>query len=510
METKNQNLGSGIELTLIECSPAGIAATDAGGWITTWNRAAEKITGCLRKDVIGRRSPIPFEDGPDRERRFLRADGQEIEISCAVSSMPADGGFAGKIAIFEDVTERKRAQRLAESRQKMESLGVFAGGVAHDFNNLLTGILGNAGLGIYCSDEGSEVRSCFQEVIRAAERAGALTRQLLAYAGKGRFVAAKLSLSDLVRDIVPVAKSSMVNKSIRVRFDLEPQMPLIEGDPGQLQQVILSLIVNSAEAIDGRVGSIKVATRTETVSDGRHAPGGEPVWPGRYAVVEIADSGAGMDEATLARIFEPFFSTKFTGRGLGLSAALGIVRQHRGSITVHSVPGQGSTFRVHLPLVEERSAKNLQSLEMSGLHGAGLVLVADDEESVRNTVQRSLQRWGYEVILAENGQAAVELLSLFSHQIRAAVLDVLMPVMGGEEALTHLRPRYPDLPVILMSGYRQESLPRRNSGRNVGFLQKPFTAEQLGRQLSDLLDQEVRRDGRASEFDRERESVGDR
>jgi PAS domain S-box-containing protein len=492
---------AGTLRAIVDGSPMAIVATDLDGKVTIWNSYAERILKFPCADVIGRPSPFPFETGEevhDREYRVLRGDGVEIDVVCSVAPLCAEGEFPrmtggdvrGHVAMFRDITERKRLRRRIEQSQKLESLGVLAGGVAHDFNNLLTGILGNASLGLYSLDRTSDVRPLLEEIVRAGERAAALTRQLLAYAGKGRFVSATLDLSDLAREVATLAQASVQNHRVKLHLDLASGIPPIEGDPGQLQQVILNLIINGAEAIEeGSSGFVRVATRVETVSEGvlNCWEAGDTLAPGRYAVLEISDNGVGMDESTRGRVFEPFFSTKFTGRGLGLSAVLGIVRQHGGALMVTSELGAGSTFRALFPEMA-MPATPLNVSPDEELDGAGLILVVDDEESVRSIIRRSLERWNYSVIMAENGQAALEILPRLADRLRAVILDLTMPVMGGEETLEHLLRVRPEIPVILASGYSEGEAMRRMEGKGVAaFLQKPFTAAQVARRLRDVL-----------------------
>ena len=485
---------TGALAAIIDGSPIAIVATDAAGDVTIWNPAAERTLGIKREEIIGRASPLHFESGltyHDRECRVNRGDGREIEILCSVAPIDGSDPAAGSIAMFRDITERRRLRRHAEQIQKMESLGVLAGGVAHDFNNLLTGILGNASLCLYSAGPDSEIYSMLQEILGAGERAAILTRQLLAYAGKGRFVATSLSLNNLVRDTATSSQLPKPNGPVAIELDLGADVPMIDGDAGQLRQVILGLLTNAAEAMAGTPrGTVLIRTSTRMIEEGEVLLGdvGESLRACRYAVIEVEDSGVGIEPDTLPRIFEPFFSTKFTGRGLGLSAILGIVRQHRGTIQVTSAPGQGSKFRVLIPVVRQRVEAAAHDRPSKALKGAGRILVVDDEETVRTAIRRSLEHWGYDVILAENGQAAVEVFPNVAGQLRAVFLDLTMPVMGGAEAMRHMRNIKPEVPVILISGYSQtDTMSRMKEGTPSSFLQKPFTPEQLGIKLCEVL-----------------------
>ena len=487
---------------VLECAPTALIAIDENGCVTIWNPAAERVLGFSNHAVFGK--PVPFSidlsaEPRCREQRVLRADGSEIDIVCSVAPFGELGAGlrpSGYVIVVSDTTERNRLHRRIEQDQRLESLGVLAGGVAHDFNNLLTGILGNASLGLYSLDEASDVRPLLEDILSAGQRAAALTRQLLAYAGKTRVVASRIELSGVVNETTSLARASLQNEQVKLVVTEEPGVPPVEADSNQLQQVLLSLIMNGAEAIgDSAKGSVHIHLRKETLSPSviQVMENGEVLPGGHYAVLDVRDTGVGMDERTRTRIFEPFFSTKFTGRGLGLSAVLGIVRQHRGALRVQTKPGAGSTFSVYLPVADRSpSAPLADKTPADSLEGAGLIMVVDDEETVRNTVRRSLERWNYRVLLAENGQAAAEALPEIAHKLSAIVLDLTMPVMGGEEALEHLRRIRPDIPVILTSGYSEPQAMRRMKGKGVSaFLQKPFSGDQLARKLRDLLKKRV-------------------
>ena len=357
---------------------------------------------------------------------------------------------------------------------------MLAGGVAHDFNNLLTGILGNASLAEEVLPAGHPAHSAIREVIEASERAAHLTRQMLAYAGKGRFVVERLDLSAAVREIANLVRSS-IPRNVMLRLELTPELPPIEADAGQIQQLVMNLVINGAEAIgEGSAGTVLVATGVRQAGPG--------VADGNYVFLEVRDTGCGMDETTRARIFEPFFTTKFTGRGLGLSAVQGIVRGHNGELRVESAPGSGTTFQVFFPATAGQYAGiALQNVE-DGLRGEGLVLVVDDEDVVRRTARPMLERYGYAVLTAENGRDALELFSRRADEIRLVLLDLTMPEMGGEEAFRALRLIRPGALVLLSSGYNEAEAVRRFTNEAVaGFIQKPYTAARLAEKVRQIL-----------------------
>ncbi|HYF39669.1 MAG TPA: response regulator, partial [Gemmatimonadales bacterium] len=364
----------------------------------------------------------------------------------------------------------------------------------HDFNNLLTGIMGNAGLARRAIKAGSTDRAAalLQDVLSASERAADLTRQLLAYAGKGRFVIMPVDLCKLVSEVSTLIRAS-ISKKITLVIDVPEDCPLVEADRAQLQQLVMNLVINGGEAIGDAPGTLTVRVRTEHFTERRERPRAEgfPITTGDYVRIDVTDTGEGMDAETSSRIFEPFFTTKFLGRGLGLSAALGIVRGHRGSISVRSQPGHGTTFTVLLPVQRE----NYRTERVSGhaavereTTGAGTILVADDEEGVRSLVQVVLEEAGYDVELVEDGGRAIERLRTLGDRVRLILLDLTMPILGGAEAATQLRQIQPDVPIIAMSGYGDIEVLQRFSETEVDdFLPKPFTPEQLAAKIREIL-----------------------
>jgi len=379
--------------------------------------------------------------------------------------------------VREYLEERKRHQEELLQTQKLESLGVMAGGIAHDFNNLLTGILGNASLLENLPD--ADDRECAENIMKAAERAADLTKQMLAYSGKGRFVIRATNLSAQVREILPLIQP-MIDKKVEVALVLAEQLPDIESDRGQLQQLIMNLVINGAEAMGGAQGRVIVTTSaidvdetflSEVLSD-------HEIPVGRYVCLEVRDTGMGMSEETKSKIFDPFFTTKFTGRGLGLAAVSGIVRGHKGALRVYSSLGQGTTFKIFLPALAVKGGDGSSKPRPDS--GAGTVLLVDDEETVRKVGRICLEGQGFRVLLACNGREAVELFQLRSGEIALVILDMTMPVMSGQEALRLLREIRPEVPVIVCSGYNEAQVLRKLTEQGVGcFIQKPYSSSTL-------------------------------
>jgi PAS domain S-box-containing protein len=408
-----------------------------------------------------------------------------------------DGSVAGVIVLALDVTEQVLARREMEMSQerlretaRLESLGVLAGGIAHDFNNLLVGIMGNASLALDMVPRSNPACAVIEDLQRASEKAALLTRQMLAYSGKGRFIIEPVDLSELTEEILPLISRS-TPPSVVVRPLLGKQLPRIEADRAQLHQVIMNLVINAAEACGDSQGIVTVVTSVQRPE--RPAPaafGLPPAQSDTFVALEVSDTGCGMSDEVRAKIFDPFFTTKFTGRGLGLSAVLGIIRAHKGAIAVDTAPGKGTTFRVLFPAPVEPlpDSAALPLTAARDLAGSGIVLVIDDEEMVRRVARLTLERFGYTVALAANGQSGVEVFRSMQDRILAVVLDLTMPVMGGEETLAELKRIDPDVRVILSTGYSESETTKRFAGRGLaGFLQKPFTAAQLADEVKNVL-----------------------
>ena len=405
---------------------------------------------------------------------------------------PLIGGFA------IDITESKRAEeerRKLESRvlqtQKIESLGVLAGGIAHDFNNLLTGILGNASLALSELDAASPVRESLQEVIASARCAAELTRQMLAFAGKGSLLIEPIGLGEAIAQMAPLLEISVSKKSV-IKYELERDLPRVEADLSQLRQLLMGLVTNASEAMGDQAGLITLSTSRvycqRAFLDQTQHEGELP--EGTYVCLTVSDTGQGMSEEILPKIYEPFFTTRFSGRGLGLAAALGIVRAHRGAIDIASQPGRGTVVKVLLPPCGgAASAPAPPPTSLCAWRTSGTVLVADDEDFVRLSAVRILKRAGLDAVTANDGLEAVDKVRTMQSGLRLVLLDASMPKMGGVEALREIRRICPDLPVVLSSGYsEQEVTEDLGSGQIAGFVQKPFGIDDLLAVVRTVLD----------------------
>ncbi len=431
----------------------------------------------------------------EMEVRHTHRTSGELRWSL-LRSMPSrrpDGSIVWD-GIQIDITERRAAEnelRLREDEfrqaQKMESIGVLAGGIAHDFNNLLTGVIGNASLALDSMSAHDENRPLIEAAMRSASRAADLTRQMLAYAGKGRFLVGPVSLSEAVREMADLLRSS-VPATIGIELDLDGEVPPVEADAGQVQQIVMNLILNASEAIGNETGRITVQTRTREVDAAMIEQFRQDLPAGNYVCLEVEDTGSGMDEATKARIFEPFFTTKFAGRGLGLAAVHGIVRAHHGAVLVYSHLGKGTHFTVLLPVAGSSAFEKAEVVSSARvLDVPGTALVVDDEETVRLVAKTTLERAGYRVLLATNGIEAVEMLQGAAGEIAFVLLDLTMPLMSGEETLERLRAIRADVPVLLSSGYNQVEIIKRFAGRGLaGFIGKPYSSATLLEKIKSL------------------------
>ncbi len=477
------------------------------GEIQMTNPSMAALHGYREEELIGKNLSEVFAGTPEEQQNILEMlrelslrekfwEGEFSGLRKDHSTFPSwlrvnlhQDGEQRFLSLSEfDITEQKQTQaetaKLQDKlrqKQKLESLGVLAGGVAHDFNNLLTGIMGNTSLALDLLASDNLARPQLEDVLMASERAAALTKQLLAYSGKGRFVIKPLNLSQLMQETQSLVKAS-VPRTVQLQMHLRQDLPYVEADPTQMQQLMMNLVINAAEAIGEKPGIVQVTTGTQTLEEQDIIAGflNDELKPGQYVYVEVQDNGCGMSEQTKAQIFDPFFTTKFTGRGLGLAAALGIIRGHKGTLKVYSELGLGSTFKVYLPAWQGEKKETQKSTLSKNLHGSGTVLVVDDEDVVRNTTASTLRRYGYHVLLAHNGLEGIEMLTQADSEISLVLLDLTMPVMSGEEALRHFRRIRPYIPIILTSGFNESEAVQRLAGDDFsGFLQKPYTSLQL-------------------------------
>lgn len=457
-----------------------------------------ELTYSIVHDAAGNPSGFRWliRDVTEQQRLSQQIRTLNAELELRVAERTADLRSAQQLS--EDLLQREQAARhaaeasAAQSRhvQKLESIGVLSGGIAHDFNNLLHVVLGNADIALSRLPARSPARAPLEEVIRATIRAADLTRQILAYSGKGAFVVRHLDLSSEVREMATLLRTA-ISKRASLVWELAENLPAVNADATQIRQIVMNLITNASDALQDAEGVITLRTgvvqpdELEDINSGVSVMSSEPpeASQGPYVYLEVADTGSGMTPDTLQRMFDPFFSTKFSGRGLGLAAVMGIVQSHHGLIRIRTEPGEGTSFRVLLPLAPGTArAAETPTATRTEWSGTGTVLVVEDEEGVREVAERILQDFGFETLMAVDGKDALDIMERRGDHVTLVLLDLSMPRMGGQEALRHLRERRPHLPVIMMSGYTEEAVASQFSDTGPGmtaFLQKPFLAEDL-------------------------------
>jgi two-component system cell cycle sensor histidine kinase/response regulator CckA len=498
------------ERGVFNTSTVGLVYWDADGSLTDANDAFLDIVGYTRADVIAGNlswlslTPTEYHYLDARaleqiratgrcdpfEKKYIHKDGHLIDVLLGAASWWPNA--SGGVAYVLDISERKRAEIEQEKLkaqllqvQKLESLGLLAGGIAHDFNNILTPILGAASSALLTLPKDSSAYHDIELVMAGAQRAAALTRQMLAYSGKAQVEIHPLDLSEHVSEIAGLLQTT-VSKKVELRLALAAGLPAVEADVAQLQQIVMNLVINGAEAIGEHDGTVQVATGKQWL-DGTRKRGllaTDGVALGEYVYVEVRDTGHGMNAATVNKIFDPFYTTKFQGRGLGLAAVLGIVRTHRGAIEVESSEGEGSTFRVFFPVTGGSVVTEPKRIEAEGYRGAGLVLLIDDDDSVRHILRRMLTNMGFQVIDAADGDAGARLFDQRASEVVLVIVDMTMPKLNGEETLRAIRQTRPDVPVILISGYNELEATRHFSSKGLaGFLEKPFTATLLSQKV---------------------------
>ena len=392
----------------------------------------------------------------------------------------ADGRIVGVIGSGVDITMMRRLERNVQQTQRIESLGVLAGGVAHDFNNLLVAILGNADLALREGIAQPAVQQAVEAIRTASLRASELTSQLLAYSGRGSLDVSAVELGPLVAEMVGLLAPNRVGE---VRLDLGHEVPPVRADPAQVRQVVMNLVTNAFDALRPG-GEIRVRTRAVVLEAEPHPFDVLTAPPGEYVAIEVGDNGTGMDISTRRKIFDPFYTTKSHGHGLGLAAVLGIVRGHRGGLRLFSRPGQGSVFEVLLPAGHGPAPAPVIARTPPRDRSGKTIMVVDDEEMVREVLCHMIEDLGYRAVGAADGSAALALIENGEPTIAAAIVDLTMPAMNGRAVFDGLRERRPGLPVILTSGYDRDRVAAEDAS---GFLRKPFRFETLEQLLQTVI-----------------------
>jgi two-component system, cell cycle sensor histidine kinase and response regulator CckA len=494
----------------VDSAPIGIFRLDSEGRVVSVNHQACESLGYTREEMESL-SVFDFDTSttPERwrEHRALtrisgartftavhrRKDGREIPVEISVKQFMFEGERFS-VSFVKDISERVQAEqekRKLEARvlqsQKLESLGILAGGIAHDFNNLLMAIVGNLEIARCEVPALASEISVLRDAESAAKQAADLCRQLLIYAGKGNSKVEPVDVGKLLRDQLQMLEVT-ASKATRLVLNLAERLPQINADPSQLRQVFMNLILNAAEAIGAAPGVISITTSVVNCDhdylEGFQSTG--ILAPGRYVSLEVSDTGCGMDAAVRQRIFDPFFSTKTAGRGLGLSAVRGIVGHHKGGIRVYSEPGRGTTFRLVFPVPSELDPAPAPEPAAQAWQGSGLVLLIDDEPALRRLGKRMLQRLGFETVVAANGVEGLALFREHQDKITYVLLDWTMPEMGGGETLRELRRIEPKVRVVLASGHAPDDILREvGVGRVSALVRKPYNLEELSRALQE-------------------------
>ncbi len=484
-----------------------IVTIDSSGRILGWNRGAEKIFGYTQEEMIGNEltTLIPsrfveqhrngmkrvadLEDnhtfGKTVELYGLHKNGNEIPIELSLAGWEAasEKFFTG---IIRDTTERKQSEQLLRDSQRRESIGVLSSSIAHDFNNLLGAMMGNASIAQSLLHAGHPAARSMEKVMKAVDRAAELTKQLLAYSGKGVFQICPIDIGAMVREHVSLFEVTLP-KNVKLMMDL-PSMPVhVDGDPGQIEQIVMNLIINGGDAIGEKQGIVSVTLTAVSLVraelDHYSTLIGTSLSDGNYALLEVSDNGMGMSRETMNRIFDPFFTTKFTGRGLGLAAVLGIIRGHQGGITVTSKENEGTTFRVILPCgtTSEASVElHLAPVSPPPARVTTTILVIEDEQAIAELAKDILEAGNHTVTIALNPILGVELYRQHRLTIGLVLLDLTMPEMSGKEVMEALRAIDPQVKIILTSGYSAEVAIQTLGALHVSaFIQKPYRMETL-------------------------------
>jgi PAS domain S-box-containing protein len=475
---------------------------DDHGKVVSWQTGAEHVFGYSAREMND--EPVaPLFDVPagvverwlkdarelghaEREGMCRRKDGGRF-VGMSVFRPLADGGegLSGFVGVTRDVTERRDLEARLRQSQKLEAIGQLAGGIAHDFNNMLTAIIGAAGfLEMQFADD-DVVRPRVADILSSAHRAAGLTRQLLAFSRRQTVQAVPLDVSRVVADTLPMLRQ-VIGPLVSVVEQLATEATAVLGDRSQIEQIVVNLAVNARDAMPTG-GRLTIRTAMEWLEASEAS---EVVVAGQHVLLEVADTGMGMDAVTQARIFEPFFTTKEFGRGtgLGLSTVYGIVKQMGGIVRVASQPGVGSTFRIYLPAARVREATTAAAVAVKPARGSETVLVVEDEAVVRSFLVEALQQHGYRVLAAENQATALALVQAHSGSIDLVIADVVMPGGTGPELVRALGVTRPGVPTLYISGYADAVLAQEGAFPKAShFLQKPFTAAELLSRIRQIL-----------------------
>jgi two-component system cell cycle sensor histidine kinase/response regulator CckA len=489
---------------VLEATPGAVVAVDSQERIFRWNSAAEKLFGWGKSEVSGRTVPLELARKPGETLRLYKAvqSGENVsvdalqrrkggtlcEVSVSVAGLRSpEGAICGAVAVITDVTDRKRLSDQLRQAQKMEAVGRLAGGIAHDFNNLLTVITGYDEMLLSVLSQNARARGYAVEIQQAAEKASALTKQLLAFGRRQVGCPELIDINPIVSNMGNMVRR-LIGEDIELVLALAQTPAMVRADSSQIEQIILNLVVNARDAMT-QGGRITVESSLAELGE-EYVQTHLDVEPGRYVCISVTDTGQGMSQKLQSHIFEPFFTTKSQGEGtgLGLSTIYGIVKQSRGSIWVYSEPGKGSTFKIYLPAADGASEAPSGCGAVLAT-GNETILVVEDESGLREMVEQLLEDQGYEVLSAANSYEATQVCSMHRGPIDLLLTDVVMPKTNGPELARRLSELRRRMRILYMSGYPSETITRHGVlGSGAAFLEKPFTPETLARKVRSVLD----------------------
>jgi len=498
-----------ILTSVIEQNPASVIITDSNSLITYVNPAFTRITGYLLSEVIGKNPNIlrsgtnPPELYTDMWAKLSRGhswrgeicnkkkDGSLFwELATIAPVLDVKGNITHFVAIKEDVTESREMEEKLLQAQKMDAIGRLAGGIAHDFNNLLTAITGNAELAALATDTEDPRLQHLDDIINTAERASDLTHQLLTFSKKQIIQPKIVNLNNIINNIYRLLKR-VIGENIQLQVLCGPHLKNIKADGSQIEQIIVNLSVNARDAMS-KGGSLSIETSNVYLMKDQF-PTVKGLLEGNYVKLTVTDTGDGISEEDLGKIFEPFFSTKEQGKGtgLGLATVYGIVKQHHGTLRVHSLIGEGTSFDIYFPAVASNLSEEINdNMESRNLNGSESILIVEDETAVRTMIAKTLLRFGYTVMEAENGVEGVKKLHQLESPIDLILTDVIMPKMNGPEFINEATTLYPNISVLYMSGYAEQTMFKDGQqSPDIHFISKPFQPKKLVRTIRNILDE---------------------
>ncbi|MCD6305211.1 MAG: response regulator [Deltaproteobacteria bacterium] len=494
---------------LLAASPLGIALF-INRKLDWANERFYKLAGYEQGSLVGRDARVLYASDEEYERvgqelyagidksgtgeietKWIRQDGKIIDCRLRACSLDRNNPSRGQIVTAADISEAKQLAAEFQQAQKMEAIGILAGGVAHDFNNILTTIIGNAGLALMEAEKDGPQWKEIEAIRTAGERAASLTRQLLAFSRKQIIRPEILDLNKILAEMEKML-ARLIGEDVELLMVPGPALWQVKADPGQMEQVIMNLVVNARDAMP-EGGKLTVETANADLDENYFRNHGlREEKPGGYVMLAVSDSGTGMDKETQSHIFEPFFTTKERGKGtgLGLSTVHGIVKQNNGFIRVYSEPGQGSAFKVYLPKAKgDEASEEKDRHPVTGPGGSETVLIVEDDDLLRKLLQNTLQQYGYKVLEAENGEGALKLSEAYVGSIDLLITDVVMPKLGGKETAERLQSLHPRMKVLYMSGYTDNAIVHHGFlGTGLNFLEKPFSPEALLRKVREIMD----------------------